>query len=174
PWIGGSPVESVASADTPRSTPTAPWFSVFGRCEVTGVSTAMLTNHLSATREIVADMILPVKRNDSRMRTHPRLGIRMRQPSMLNWSLVSVKRSCTPFLRNFGYLARPAKKFLNASPNWMMAICGAFLVTSSIHGNCSRLMAFSWRRSAACEDLGWLLSAFHASYCRCHSASAQL
>src|SRR5690606_13961048 len=89
------------------------------------------------------DMILPAKRNDSRIRTHPKMVMRMRQPSMLHWSLVSVKRSSFPFLRNCGYLARPAKKFLNASPNWMIAICGAFLVTSSIHGNFSRLMAFN-------------------------------
>ena len=119
-------------------------------------------------------MILPAKRNVSRIRTQPRLGMRMRQPSMLNWSLVSVKRSCTPFLRNCGYLARPAKKFLKASPNWMIAICGAFFVTSSIHGNCSRLMAFNWRRRAACVGLGLLLSSFHASYWRFHSANAQL
>ncbi len=39
---------------------------------------------MSATRESVADMILPAKRNDSRMRTHPRLGMRMREPSTAN------------------------------------------------------------------------------------------
>ncbi len=103
----------------------------------------MLTCQRSATRQIVADMILPVKRNVSRIRTQPRLGMRMREPSTLNWSLVSVKRSWTPFFLNFGYLARPAKKFLKAAPNCIIAICGAFLVTSSIHGNCSRLTAFN-------------------------------
>jgi hypothetical protein len=29
----------------------------------------------------------------------------------------------------------------------MIALCGAFLVTSSLHGNCSRLMAFNGQRS---------------------------
>src|SRR5579883_617263 len=70
-----SPVESVASADTPKSTPTAPWFSAWGRCELSGVSTVMLTNQRSATRETVADMSLPAKRNGSRIRTHPRWGM---------------------------------------------------------------------------------------------------
>jgi hypothetical protein len=32
---------------------------------------------------------------------------------------------------------------LKAAPNWMIAICGAFLVISSIHGNCSPLMLLS-------------------------------
>ncbi len=170
-----SPVESVASADTPRSTPSTPavpWFSAWGRCELSGVSTAILTHPRSATRETVADRILPVQRNDSRIRTQPRLGMRRREPATRNWSQVSVKRSWMPFLRNFGYLARPAKKFGNACPSGMIALCGAFWVTSRIHGNCARFMAFNCRRSAACEGLGRLLSAFQAAYCRCHSAKA--
>ncbi len=51
------------------------------------------------------------------------------------WSLVSVNRSCTPFLRKVGYLARPAKKFWNVWPSWMIAICGAFFVTPGIQGS---------------------------------------
>src|SRR5450755_859281 len=63
-----------------------------------------------------------------------------------------------PFFLNFGrrtfFLAisprvcfsRSSKKFLNAVPRLMIAICGAFLVTSSIHGNRSRLMLLSVRR----------------------------
>ncbi len=85
-----------------------------------------------------------------------------------------MKRSCTPFFLNFGYFARPAKKFWNATPNCMMAICGAFFVTSSIQGNCSRFSAFSCLRSAACDGLGSSASSLLASYWRCHSASAQL
>jgi type I restriction-modification system DNA methylase subunit len=38
-------------------------------------------NTQPATRETVADMILPVNRNASRIRTHPRLGMRMRAAS---------------------------------------------------------------------------------------------
>ncbi len=72
-----SPVENVANADTPRSTPVAPWFSV-RRLGESSVSAVRLTNQRSATRETVADRSLPVKRNDSRIRTHPRLGMRMR------------------------------------------------------------------------------------------------
>ncbi len=79
-----SPVLSVARAEMPRSTPTVPWFSALGGCASTWASTVMLTNQRSATRESVADMILPAKRNDSRMRTHPRLGMRMREPSTVN------------------------------------------------------------------------------------------
>lgn len=60
--------------------------------------------------------------------------MRMRQPSTTNWSLVRVKRSWIPFFLNCGYLARLAQKFLKASPSWMIAICGAFFVTSSIQG----------------------------------------
>lgn len=56
----------------------------------------------------------------------------------------------------------------------MIAICGAFLVTSSIQGNCSRLIAFSWRRNAASVGNARLLFTFHAWYCRSHSASPQL
>ena len=67
----------------------------------------------------------------------------MRRASMRNWSLLSVKRSCTPLRRKRGYLARLAKKFPNAAPRWMIAICGAFFVTSSIHGNGARLIAFN-------------------------------
>ena len=125
------------------------------------VSTVMLANHWSAVREIVAERILPEKRNVSRIRTNPRLGMRMRQASMANWSLVRVKLSrLLPFFLNCGYLARPAKKFLKAAPSWIIAICGAFLVTSSIHGNCSRLMAFNWRRKLIWLGFGWLLSFF--------------
>ena len=40
-------------------------------------------------------MILPEKRNDSRMRTQPSLGMHMRVPSTRNLSLVRVKRSRT-------------------------------------------------------------------------------
>src|SRR5690606_1223460 len=69
-----SPVESVASDDTPRSTPTAPWFSVLGRCERSSVSTPMRTNQRSATREIGAGRTLPVKRKLPRLRTQPRVG----------------------------------------------------------------------------------------------------
>jgi hypothetical protein len=56
----------------------------------------------------------------------------------------------------------------------LAAICGAFFVTSSIHGNCSRLMAFSWRRSASCDGAGSAGSAWCAIYCRRHSDKAQL
>ncbi len=72
-----SPVESVASAETPKSTPTAPWFSAL-RLGGSSVSTVTLPNQRSATRETVADRIFPVKRNDSRIRTQPKLGMRMR------------------------------------------------------------------------------------------------
>ncbi|GEM_PF-6089279 len=85
--------------------PVAPWFSA-GRRGIASAATVMLINHRSATRETVAEMSLPVKRNASCIRTHPRWGMRMRWPSRENWSLVRIKRSCTPFLRNFGYFAR--------------------------------------------------------------------
>src|SRR5699024_10289971 len=109
---------------TPKSTPTAPWFSALGRCDKSTVSTAILTNHRWATREMVADWILPVKRNGSRIRTHPSFGMRMREPSTRNWSLVIVKRSRMPFLRITGYLAPPEKKLLKDSTSWIVAICG--------------------------------------------------
>jgi hypothetical protein len=56
----------------------------------------------------------------------------------------------------------------------MMAICGAFFVTSSIHGKCSRLMLLRRRRSAASDGLVSGGSALQASYCFFHSPSAQL
>jgi len=92
-------------ADTPKSTPVAPWFSA-GRMGIASAATVMLINHRSAIRETVAEMSLPLKRNASCIRTHPRWGMRMRRPSRENWSLVRGKRSSTPFLRNFGYFAR--------------------------------------------------------------------
>ena len=49
-----------------------------------GVSTVMETNQRSATREMVAEMILPVNRNGSRIRTHFSLGIWIREPSTRN------------------------------------------------------------------------------------------
>jgi hypothetical protein len=56
---------------------------------MSSVSTVRLTNHLAATRETVADRIFPVKRKDSRILTQPRLGMRMREPSTLNYDAVS-------------------------------------------------------------------------------------
>ena len=58
-----SPVDKVARAATPKSTPTAPWFSAGRRWEFVGVSTVMEANQRSATREMVAEMILPENRN---------------------------------------------------------------------------------------------------------------
>ena len=74
--------------------------------------------HCSAVREIVAERILPEKRNVSRIRTNPRLGMRMRQATRLNWSLVRMKLSrLLPFFLNCGYWVRPAKKCLNPLPS---------------------------------------------------------
>jgi hypothetical protein len=98
----------------------------------------------------------------------------MRLPPTVNRSFDRVKRSSRPLRRNDGYRARLAKKFSKARPSWMIAICGAFFVTSSIQGNCSRLMALSWRRSDSCDGAGSAGSALCAAYWRCHSASAQL
>ena len=53
------------------------------------------------------------------------------------------KTVVTVFFLECGYSAVPTKKFLNAWAQCIMAVCGAFLVTSSIHGNWSRLIAFS-------------------------------
>ena len=59
-----SPLDSVASVLTPRSTPTtSPWFSAFAG--LTGTSTPMLTYHRSATRETVADKSFPWNRSSS-------------------------------------------------------------------------------------------------------------
>ena len=62
-----SPVESTASADTRRSTPTAPWFSATGRCDRSCVSTLTATSQRSAVRETVAETILPVTAEDGQV-----------------------------------------------------------------------------------------------------------
>lgn len=63
----------VASADTQDRHPQRLGLAG-GGCELSGMSTQMLTNRRSATRLTVADMILPVKRSVSRMRTPTRVG----------------------------------------------------------------------------------------------------
>src|SRR5262249_7845256 len=73
-----SPVESVASADTPRSMPTSAsgW--------VTGFTSSVLickaTNHRPASHETVARFNGPVKRTASRIFTQPITGSLMRLP----------------------------------------------------------------------------------------------
>jgi hypothetical protein len=65
-----SPVERIASALIPKSTPTAPWFLALGICDLSSVSTLILAYHRLAVREIVADRMFPLNRKDSRIRTH--------------------------------------------------------------------------------------------------------
>ena len=140
------PSDKVASALIPTSIPTIAWFSLtFG---ISSVSTVMLTNHLSARRETVAFIALPVKRTDSRIRTQPKFGIHRRLLSVLNWSLESSKLSRMPFFLKRGNCVCFLKKRWNASPKSIIASCGAHLVTSNIQGNCSRLMLLSSLRSA--------------------------
>ena len=91
-----------------------------------------------------------------------------RVPLTANGSLVRVKLLGRPFFLNIGHRPVPAKKFLKAWPKWITAICGAFLVMSSIHGKASRLRALSRRRRAASDGFGNVGSSFHASYCCCH------
>src|SRR5215469_1539990 len=65
-------------------------------------------------------------------------------------------------------LLEVSEVILERGPEVLIACCGAFLVTSRIHGNASSLRLLSWRRNAASDGLS------PASYCRFHSASAQL
>ena len=88
-----SPVDRVASALTPKSTPITPWFSACGKCDLSSVSTLILAYHRLAVREMMAERILPLNRQDSRIRTQPRLGMQMREALTANGSLVRVKRS---------------------------------------------------------------------------------
>ena len=71
-----SPVERVAMVVIPKSTPTGGLLGMAG-LGISVVSTAMLTNQRSATREMTADTIFPMNRRDSRIRIHPRWGIRI-------------------------------------------------------------------------------------------------
>jgi hypothetical protein len=121
-----------------------------------------LANQRSATRDTVTDLMLPVKRTDSRIRIQPMTGSFTRLPSTstafgccLSVPLSARKLSLeTPFFLKVGYLARPSKKFLKATPRFLIACCGAFFVTSPIHGKASPLMAFRSRRRDASEGFG--------------------
>jgi hypothetical protein len=91
--------------------------------------TLRLTNQRSAVRDTTADLMLPVKRNCSRIFTHPMTGSLTRFPSTwtaIGRSLVGPlsarKLSCNfPFLLNFGYLAirsQSAPVCPGAQPRW--------------------------------------------------------
>ncbi|KJU86525.1 hypothetical protein MBAV_001283 [Candidatus Magnetobacterium bavaricum] len=154
----------VVRFDTPRSTPVAAWFSRTGT--ICSTSTVRLTNHLSAVRETIADLILPLNLNDSLILTQPIMG------SFICWSITSTavgcflsvppsarKLSCCPFFLNRGYLPLPEKNRLKAVPRFLIACCGAFLVTSNIHGNWSALISFNCLRKAISDGLGSVISA---------------
>ena len=67
---------------TPRSMPTAAWFSQAGSGNPT--STGTQTDQRSATRRTVVESALPEKRNSSLSFTHPITGKRTLLPSNLN------------------------------------------------------------------------------------------
>ena len=79
-----SPFDRVAKFLIPKSTPTASvWFSLTPT-GVVSIWTLILTNHLSARRETVADKIVPENLRDLVNLTQPNLGILIFEPSMLN------------------------------------------------------------------------------------------
>ena len=54
-----------------------------------------------------------------------------------------------------------------------MACCGAFFVTSSIHGKASSFRAFNSRRREASDGFGPHWYSFHSAYSCCQRANAQ-
>src|SRR5215831_16320340 len=168
-----SPVESVARAETPRSTPTTASGCATG-C-TSSVSIWMATNHRPASQDTVARFSGPENRTASRIRTQPITGSLMRSPSVRNVpaSLAAQKLGRSSLRLNRGNFARFSKKALYAAPRSMIASCTAALPTSYIQGNCSRLTAFSSRRSHTSDGDGpQQYSRFSAYSCR-QRASAQ-
>src|SRR6516162_2463234 len=113
------------------------------------VALLALPNHRPASHETVARFNGPAKRTASRIFTQPITGSLRRLPLVRKVpTSLAAQKLARPSLRlKRGSRPRFSKKARKAEPKSMIASCAAALVTSYIHGNCSRLMAFNCRRS---------------------------